>query len=139
VLKYFHAESCCSRHILFIYIAIALYANVFFIKQLIRLSGPQLFLNQLDIFLILLVAVFLFVQKYVLAPYSRGALKTLRPVILTISLVGLTISILYHIIPLAPLHSLLSSINLPFGIDQIFASDIAFTIWLIVSLIALFI
>lgn len=116
------------------YITALIYANAFFIKILTVAEGAdQLFWNHLAIFLILLVPIFFLVNKYVSAPYSRGSMKHVRGALLTVAFLGLTLAVLYHVIPLEPIY------NLPPYVDQLFASDTAFTIWLIVPLLALFI
>ena len=59
-------------------------------------------------------------------------MKPLRFVLLFVALLGLVFTILYHIIPLEPIY------NLPAQVDQVFASEMAFTIWLIAPLVVLF-
>jgi hypothetical protein len=120
--------------IISVYIAAFLFANLFFIKQLTLVEDAgQLFWNHLAIFLILLVPVFLLVSKYISRPYTRSGMRTMRTVILAIAFLGLSMSVLYHIIPLEPIY------NLPSQVDMIFASDLAFSIWLILPLLVLFI
>ncbi|MEK7186924.1 MAG: hypothetical protein AAB690_01215 [Patescibacteria group bacterium] len=122
-----------SSLIIAIYITALLYANLFFIKQLTLVKGAdQLFWNHLAIFAIILVPVFFLINKYISAPVSRGAMKPLRFVLLFVALLGLVFTILYHIIPLEPIY------NLPAQVDQVFASEMAFTIWLIAPLVVLF-
>ena len=122
-----------SSLIIAIYITALLYANLFFIKQLTLVKGAdQLFWNHLAIFVIILVPVFFLINKYISTPVSRGAMKPLRFVLLLIAFVGLVLTILYHIVPLEPIY------NLPAQVDQIFASEMAFTIWLIAPLVVLF-
>ena len=123
-----------SSLIVSIYITALLYANLFFIKQLTLVKGAdELFWNHLAIFIIILIPVFFLINKYISAPVSRGAMKPLRAVLLLIALVGLILTVLYHIIPLEPIY------NLPAQVDQLFASETAFTVWLIAPLLVLFI
>jgi len=124
-----------SSLIISIYITALLYANVFFLKELaIFQETGQLFWNNLAIFLIILIPVYLLINRYISTPYSRrGAMRGFRTLFVAFALVGLVLTIFYHIIPLESIY------NLPPQIDQFFASETAFTIWLIVPLIALFI
>ncbi|MFH1472949.1 MAG: hypothetical protein ABIF06_00855 [bacterium] len=123
-----------SSLIISIYIATLLYANVFFIKQLtIVESSGQLFWNHIAIFLILVALTFFLINKYISTPYSRGAMRPIRTVLLLLALIGFIVAILYHIIPLEPIY------NLPDIIDKFFISDTAFTIWLLIPLAVLFI
>lgn len=117
-----------------IYISALIYSNAFFMQILtVADSEGQLFWNHLAIFLILLVPIYFLVSRYVSMPYSRGSMKHIRAFVVGIALVGLSLAMLYHIIPLEPIY------NLPPYVDQVFASDTAFTIWLIIPLLALFI
>jgi glucan phosphoethanolaminetransferase (alkaline phosphatase superfamily) len=120
--------------IISIYIAAFLYANVFFIEQLtITEVSHQLFWNHLAIFLILLVPIYFLTSRFISLPYVRGMLRPLRTIFLSLMLLGLVISVLYHVVPLEPIY------DLPVVVDQFFASDFALTIWLIIPLLALFI
>jgi hypothetical protein len=120
--------------IISVYIAMVIYANAFFIKILtVADSNSQLFWNHLGIFLIILVPVFFLMKKIVSPPYTRGGLQYVRTGLLLVVLVGLVLSILYHVIPLGPIY------DLPASVDRFFAPDSAFTIWLILPLLALFI
>ncbi len=120
--------------VLSIYVTIALYANLFFIQKLVVLEGAdKLFWNHLAIFLLILVAVFFIVNRYISLSYTRSGLGQIRPVLLILAFTGLVLSILYHVIPLDPVF------NLPSIVDQAFSSDLAFTIWLLIPLVVLFI
>lgn len=117
-----------------IYIAIVIYTNAFFIKVLTIGKGTdQLFWNHLAIFLIILVPVFFLVNKFVHIDSGGGLRKHGKMVLYTVVLIGLVTSLFYHVIPLNPIY------DIPAPIDNFFASDTAFTIWLIVPLLALFI
>ncbi len=120
--------------IISVYIAVVIYTNAFFIKTLtVADSSSQLFWNKLGIFLIILVPVFFLMKKIVSPPYTRGGLQYVRTALLLVVLVGLSISVLYHVVPLQSVY------NLPSSVDRFFASGTAFTIWLIIPLLALFI
>lgn len=117
-----------------VYIAALIYTNAFFIKALTLAKGAeQLFWNNLAIFLILLVPIYLLVNKYVSPPYSRGSMRHARVVLLSVALIGLVLAMLYHIIPLEPIF------DLPSYVDKFFSSETALTLWLIIPLLALFI
>jgi len=60
-------------------------------------------------------------------------MKVVRTILLFAAFLGLVLTVFYHIIPLEPIY------NLPTQVDQLFASDTAFTIWLLVPLVVLFI
>ena len=127
-----------SSLIISIYIATLLYANISFIKTLTILEGSeQLFWNNLAIFVILLVPVYFLINKHISVPCARtrsqSVMKVVRTILLFVALLGLVLTVFYHIIPLEPIY------NLPAQIDQIFASDTAFTIWLLVPLVVLFV
>lgn len=121
-----------SSLIISIYITALLYANISFLKTLSVLKD-ELFWNNLAIFVIILVPVFILINKYISVPSSRGAMTFVRSVLLVIALLGLILTIFYHIIPLEPVY------DLPSYIDQYFAPDLFRTIWLLVPLAVLFI
>ena len=120
--------------IISIYVAMLLYSNVFFIKKLELVNdNGQLFWNHLGIFLILLVPIFFIVSRIVVLSHARGVMMPLRAILFSLALLGLVLSIFYHVIPLEVVY------DLPSQVDKIFASDQAFTIWLIAPLLTLFI
>ena len=120
--------------IISIYVATLLYSNVFFVKKLVIAdSGAAPFWNHLGIFLILLVPTFFIVSRIVVLSYARGVMMPLRAILFSLALLGLVLSIFYHIIPLEVVY------DLPSQVDKIFASDKAFTIWLIAPLLTLLI
>jgi RsiW-degrading membrane proteinase PrsW (M82 family) len=123
-----------STFIISIYITAFLYANIPFVKvfSIFKETG-QLFWNSLAIFIIILVPVYFLVNRYIYAPSSRGIMVPIRAVLLTLVLIGLVLTVFYHIIPLEPIY------DLPSYIDQYFTSDTAFTIWLLIPLAVLFI
>jgi hypothetical protein len=57
----------------------------------------------------------------------------LRGILFSIALLGLTISLFYHVIPIEPLY------NLPDQLDKFFASKSFFTLWLIIPILVLLI
>jgi hypothetical protein len=117
-----------------IYITAVIYSNAFFIKTLtVVKDSSQLFWNYLAIFLIILVLVYLLVNKTISVNLGRGHMRPIRTLMLTFGLVGLVLSVLYHIVPIEPMF------DLPQALDRIFASDVAFTAWLVLPLLALFI
>ena len=127
-----------SSLIISLYIAMFLFANLSFIKtfSIFKETG-QLFWNNLAIFIILLIPIYFLINKYISVPCARSrsqsVMKIIRTVLLFLALLGLILTIFYHIIPLEPIY------NLPAQLDQFFAPDTAFTIWLIVPLAVLFI
>jgi surface polysaccharide O-acyltransferase-like enzyme len=119
--------------IISIYISALIYANAFFIKTLtITESAPELFWNYLAIFMIILVPVFFLVKSLVDLPHPRNGMRHVRTALLIIALIGLSLAVLYHVIPLESVY------DLPASVDKLFASDAAFTVWLILPLLVLF-
>ena len=117
-----------------IYIASLIYTNAFFVKALTIVEAPgELFFNHLTILVILVGLIYFVVKKVISVPFRRGIVGNVRAVILSVMLVGLIVSILYNVL------SVDSVYNLPSQLDRLFASDTAFTVWLILPLIALFI
>jgi len=117
-----------------LYIALFLYTQVFFVKVLTLTKGNEnLFWNHIAILLIFVVFIFFILQKHIEADAGYGAMQFLRVTLVSLALIGLVVSILYHIIPLEPIY------NLPPIVDKIFASDLDYTLWLIAPLLILFI
>ena len=120
--------------IISVYIALFLYANVFFIKTLTVTKGAgELFWNHLAIFIILLIPVYILINSLIVMPSGRGVMGPLRILVLALALAGLLLAVFYHTIPISPVF------DLPDALDRFFATDTTFTLWLIVPLIALFI
>ena len=116
------------------YIAILLYTQVFFVKVLTLSKGSEnLFWNHLAILIIFTVFIFFTIQRHITFDSGFGAMQILRISLVSISLIGLMLSILYHLIPLEPIY------NLPPIVDKIFATDLDYTLWLIAPLLVLFI
>jgi len=116
------------------YISAFIYLNAFFVKQLtVAEKGNELFYNKVGIFLIILVPVFLLMEKLIAPPQGSGAVSLIRALISLIALLGLLVAFLYHVIPIEGVY------ELPAELDKYFSSDNAFTLWLIAPLLALFI
>lgn len=120
--------------LLSIYIALVIYANAFFIKQLTLVKdSDQLFWNHLAIFAILVFLVSLAIKGLISADFSRGGMRVVRMMLVATATLGLLISIFYHVIPIDEVY------DMPALFDKYFSSDTAFTVWLIIPVIALFI
>ncbi|MEX2010284.1 MAG: hypothetical protein WD874_00570 [Parcubacteria group bacterium] len=121
--------------ILAIYIAAFLYTNIPFVKSLMLdgVAGEALFWNHVAIFVLFFALAFLALSRNISAYIGRGATGNLKMILAAIALVGVIISIFYHIIPLTPIY------DLPPYIDRFFASDLSFTLWLLAALAILFI
>ncbi|MFZ2049204.1 MAG: hypothetical protein WAV25_02840 [Minisyncoccia bacterium] len=120
--------------LLSLYIAAFLYTQVFFVKVLTLTKGNEnLFWNHITILLIFGVFIFFVIQKHIEVDAGFGAMQFFRITLVTLSLIGLILSILYHIVPLEPIY------NLPPIVDKIFATDLDYTLWLIAPLLVLFI
>ena len=118
--------------IISIYIAIIIYTEAFFIKTLtITQSAPELFWNHLGIFMIILVPVFFLVKNVISLPHPRSHVRFLRSALLSLALLGLVLSLLYHVVPVEPVY------DLPAFLDKIFSSDLAYTLWLVAPLLVL--
>lgn len=123
-----------SPLLLSLYLTAFIYKNAFFVEKLMVIDkGNQLFFNELGIFVIFFVPIFFVMKKVVLAHHTRGGYGIFKSILLIIASLGLIISFLYHVVPATGIYHFPSMMNL------IFASDQAFTAWLIAPLIALFI
>jgi hypothetical protein len=120
--------------ILSLYIASFLYTHVFFVKTLtIDSNGSSnLFWNHIGIFMIFYLPLHFIMNRVVSMDYDRGASRYVKVGLLAFAMSGLILSLLYHLIPLDPVY------NFSGAIDSLFASNTAFTIWLIIPLILLF-
>jgi hypothetical protein len=112
-----------------IYIASLLYLHVPYVKMLTVASKDSngLFWNHLAIFMIFFVLAFFVLQRHV-ASYGKG----LQVFLASLALIGLILTVFYHVVPIAPIYTLPSILN-PY-----FATDTAFTAWLIAPLVILF-
>lgn len=116
------------------YIAIVLYSNLFFIERLVVLdTGTGIFWNNLAILLALVVAVQFIIGRIISLSFVRGAMGPLRILLFSIAFLGLIISIFYHVIPIDAVYTL------PTQMDAFFASDLMFSIWLLVPILVLLI
>ena len=116
------------------YIAIVLYSNLFFIERLVVLdTGTGIFWNNLAILLALVVAVQFIIGRIISLSFVRGAMGPLRILLFSIAFLGLIISIFYHVIPIDAVYTL------PTQMDTFFASDLTFSIWLLVPILVLLI
>jgi hypothetical protein len=120
--------------ILSLYVASFLYTNLFFVKMLTlaTTTTADLFWNHLAIFLIFYIPIHFVTQKQIHSDFGRGAIGIIRMGVLSVAAAGLLVSIFYHVIPLTPVY------NFSPAVDQLFASDTAFAIWLIAPLVLLF-
>ncbi len=119
--------------ILAIYVAAFLYVNIFFASNFVFVekSSSMLFWNKLGIFLLFLIPVNLLINKSLGGYESRGN-RFVKIGLLAIALLGLTLAIFYHVVPITSVH------NFSSGIDKLFASSTAYTLWLLIPLIVLF-
>ena len=115
--------------ILSLYLASFFYTQVPFVKVLTLVKGSdQLFWNHIAIFVIFFIPILFILTKYI-DSYSRGGiLGYIKTVLLFIAFIGIIISILYNIIPVAPVYTL------PAVLDKFFLPDISFTLWLLVPI-----
>jgi hypothetical protein len=120
--------------ILSLYVASFLYTNVSFIKTLTLATGSSanLFWNHLAIFLILFIPIHFITQKQISADFGRGMLGFVKAGLSAIAGAGLLLSIFYHVVPIDSVYHFSSVVN------NLFASETAFTIWLIAPLVLLF-
>src|SRR4051812_4739235 len=90
-----------SPLILSLYLTGFIYNNAFFVKRLVFVDkGNQLFFNELGIFVIFLIPIFFIMKRIVITHNTRGVGGMLRTAILTIGLLGLVMSFLYHVVPI---------------------------------------
>ncbi len=116
------------------YLATFLYTQVFFVKALTLTKGNEnLFWNHIAILLIFAVFIFFVLQKHIEFDAGYGVMQFLRTVLVSLSLIGLVVTILYHVIPLEPIY------NLPPLVDKIFASELNYSLWLLAPILVLFI
>ncbi len=112
-----------------LYLAILLYTQAFFVKTLTILKGSdQLFWNHIMILVIFFLPIFYVVNKHISVDSDGGLKRYLKLVLLIIAIVGLVISVLYHIVPIAPIY------HFPSILNQFFAPEQIFTVWLIAPL-----
>ncbi|GEM_PF-5726955 len=115
--------------ILSLYLASFFYTQVPFVKVLTLVKGSdQLFWNHIAIFAIFFVPILFILTKYI-DSYSRGGvLGYIKTILLLVAFIGIIISILYNIIPVAPVYTL------PAVLDKFFLPDLSFTLWLLVPI-----
>ncbi len=118
-----------SSSIFSIYIAALLYTAIPYVQKLtsVGTNTPALFWNHIAIFAIFFCLAFFVLGRHVSSFAGHGKLF-----IGAIVLVGLMLTVLYRIIPIAPVY------KLPVFLAPYFASDIGFTAWLIAPLLILF-
>ena len=121
--------------ILALYIAAFAYTNASFAKAFLIAgdSDAGLFVNRLVVFLLFYIPIQILLYRNVAADPSYGARGVLKKLCLGLVCLGLVLAFLYHVIPLEPVY------DLPASVDRFFASDGAFTLWLIAPLAILFI
>jgi hypothetical protein len=112
-----------------IYIAALLYTTVPFVKTLVVAGkdAPALFWNHLAIFAIFFLLAFFVLQRHI-SSFGGG----LQIFLGTVALLGLILTVFYHIIPIAPVY------ELPKVLAPYFSTNTAFTAWLIAPLVVLF-
>ena len=121
--------------IISLYIASFFFLNLPFTKVLtatIKGSSNIFWINS-GIFLIFYVPVYFAISQITLTDFGNGAMKYVRASVLSISFIGLFLSIFYHLIPIESVY------NFSPSIDSIFAPDMAFNFWLLIPLVVLFI
>jgi hypothetical protein len=118
-----------SSSIFSIYIATLLYTSIPYVQKLTSAgtNTPALFWNHFAIFAIFFCLAFFVLGRHVTSFAGHGKLF-----ISAIALVGLILTVLYRIIPVAPVY------KLPVFLAPYFGTDIAFTAWLIAPLAILF-
>jgi hypothetical protein len=122
-----------SSAIFSIYIAALLYTTVPFVKTLTIAGNPSadgapaLFWNHLAIFAIFFLLAFFVLQRHI-SSFGGG----LQIFLGTVALLGLILTVFYHIIPIAPVY------ELPKVLAPYFSTNTAFTAWLIAPLVVLF-
>lgn len=119
--------------LLSLYLSAFIYSYATFTKTLTAIKGSGgLFWNHAGILLLIFVPINFILGKVISTDFGRGPIRFIRAGILALVFTGFLLSLLYHIIPLEPVYNLS-----PF-IDRLFASDFAFTLWLITPLVVLF-
>lgn len=119
--------------ILSLYLASFFYTQVPFVKVLTLVKGSdQLFWNHIAIFAIFFVPTFLILTKYIDSDSRRGVFGYIKIVLLLIAFIGIIISILYNIIPVAPVYTL------PSVLEKFFLPDLSFTLWLLIPIAVMF-
>lgn len=118
-----------SSAIFSIYIAIALFTVVPFVKTLVVAGkdAPALFWNHLAVFVIFFLLAFFVLQRHV-SSFGGG----LQVFLGTLALLGLLLTVFYHVVPIAPIY------KLPSVLAPYFATNTAYTAWLIAPLVILF-
>lgn len=115
--------------ILSLYLASFFYTQVPFVKVLTLVKGSdQLFWNHIAIFVIFFIPILFILTKYIDSDSSRGVLGYIKVALLFIAFIGIIISILYNIIPVAPVYTL------PAVLDKFFLPNLSFTLWLLVPI-----
>jgi len=115
--------------ILSLYLASFFYTQVPFVKVLTLVKGSdQLFWNHIAIFVIFFIPILFILTKYIDSYSSGGVLGYIKVVLLFIAFIGIIISILYHIIPVASVYTL------PVVLNPFFLPDLSFTLWLLVPI-----
>ncbi|KND48971.1 MAG: hypothetical protein AB200_00900 [Parcubacteria bacterium C7867-005] len=120
--------------LLSLYISSFLYETMFFVERLVHVPSESklFFWNHLGIFLLFFVPIYFILNRVVDAEQHGGFGRFLRMCITTVALVGVFVSVLYHVLPLESVY------NPPVFVDQFFAPDLSFALWLLVPLLILF-
>lgn len=118
-----------STSIFSLYIATLFYLTIPFVQKLTAAgkATPAMFWNHLAIFVIFFCLAFFVLGRHISSFAGHGKLA-----LSSISVIGLVLTILYRVIPIAPVY------KLPAILTPYFATDIAFTAWLIAPLVVLF-
>jgi len=119
-----------SSAIFSIYIATLLYTVIPFVQKL-TIAGQKdsagLFWNHLAIFVIFFCLAFFVLGRHITSFAGHGKLF-----VAAICLAGLVLTVLYRVVPIAPVYAL------PKILTPYFATDTAFTAWLLAPLAVLF-
>lgn len=120
--------------LLSLYISSFIYSHVSLSKvtDSTVLAGSGTFWNYLGIFLLFFIPIHVVLLRVVMTDFGEAPMKYIRAAGMAVLFTGLLISISYHVIPILPVFDFAPAI------DMLFASDTAFTAWLILPLVVLF-
>jgi hypothetical protein len=120
--------------IISLYVAMSLYVALPIVQQFeYTKDGPiGVFLSDLAVFLVLFILLEIILSKHIATTSMPGFMGSLQALALVIAIIGLMLSVLYHIIPVVNVYTL------PKVLDRLFTSDLAFDIWLGAPLVLLF-
>lgn len=132
---FFRGKEKIISLILSLYISAFLYIYSGFLNSIIlfKQNQSQMVLSKIVVFLAVAVLIHFLLNRFVRGLYSGSRFRNiLENVLLSLSATGLLISFSYHIIPIQKFY------NFSPAIDQIFASSLSFTIWLLIPIVCFF-